>query len=309
MSNILIAGGAGFLGSHLCDVLVQDNTVYCLDDLSTGRICNVQHLINHPNFQMLCQDVCDPIDVEVDEIYNLASPASPIQYQKNPIKTFKTNVYGSMNLLKLAVDNRAKILLASTSEVYGDPTVSVQREDYYGNVNTIGIRACYDESKRASETLFSDFHRMYALPIRIARIFNTYGPRMDIDDGRVISNFICQALRGENITVYGEGTQTRSFCYVKDTVNGLVALMNSDYTKPVNIGDSNTASMIELAKLITIKLGVEEKIKHLPLPEDDPKRRIPDTCLALEVLGWSPETPFDCGLDETVLYFKKQLGV
>jgi UDP-glucuronate decarboxylase len=309
MSRILVAGGAGFIGSHLCkELLKQDHEVFCLDDLSTGSMSNILD-IHVKNFHWIPQNVCDPIDLEVDEIYNLASPASPIHYQKSPITTFKTNVLGSMNLLELANKNRAKILLASTSEVYGDPDIEIQNESYNGNVNTTGPRACYDEGKRASETLFSDYQRTYGIDIRIARIFNTFGSNMDKNDGRVVSNFICQALQNESLTIYGDGSQTRSFCHVSDTVQGLIGLMSSDYNKPVNIGNTHTTTMKDLALKIIAKTNSESRIKYLPLPQDDPKQRIPDITLAKELFDFTPEYSFDCGLDETVVYFKSLLGV
>lgn len=309
MNRILIAGGAGFIGSHLCESLVNDNKIYCLDDLSTGNVSNLKNIINHPNFKLIVGDVCDPINIEVDQIYNLASPASPIHYQKSPIKTFKTNVLGSMNLLNVAVENRAKILLASTSEVYGDPLIKVQDELYTGNVNTIGPRACYDEGKRAAETLYTDYYRTYNIQIRIARIFNTFGPNMDQGDGRVISNFICQAIKNDPITIFGDGSQTRSFCYVVDTVNGLIKLMNSNYNKPVNIGNTQTKTVKGLAEIVVKKLNSESKIKYMPLPQDDPKQRIPDITLAKQLFDFDPSYSFDSGLEETVVYFKDLLGV
>jgi len=309
MNRILIAGGAGFIGSHLCESLVNDNKIYCLDDLSTGNVSNLKNIINHPNFKLIVGDVCDPINIQVDQIYNLASPASLIHYQKSPIKTFKTNVLGSMNLLNVAAENRAKILLASTSEVYGDPLIKVQDELYTGNVNTIGPRACYDEGKRAAETLYTDYYRTYNIEIRIARIFNTFGPNMDQGDGRVISNFICQAIKNDPITIFGDGSQTRSFCYVVDTVNGLIKLMNSNYNKPVNIGNTQTKTVKGLAEIVVKKLNSESKIKYMPLPQDDPKQRIPDITLAKQLFDFDPSYSFDSGLEETVVYFKDLLGV
>jgi len=309
--RILITGGAGFLGSHLCDCLLeQGHEVICLDNFFTGRKRNVRHLRNHPNFELMRHDVIDPFKVEVDQIYNLACPASPVHYQYNAIKTIKTSVMGAINCLGLAKRTNARVFQASTSEVYGDPDPEVhpQPESYWGNVNPIGIRSCYDEGKRCAETLFMDYHRQNGVDIRIVRIFNTYGPRMCPDDGRVVSNFIVQALQGKDITVYGEGRQTRSFCYCDDLIEGFLRLMNQDeLTGPVNIGNPGEFTILELAEKVISMVGGKSKIIHQPLPSDDPKQRQPDITIAREKLGWEPKVPLDEGLKPTIEYFDKLL--
>lgn len=306
--TILVTGGAGFVGSHLCDRLLEaGNRVISLDDFSTGRAQNHSGHVGNPNFRFIKADIADPIDVEVDEIYNLASPASPVHYQKSPITTLKTGILGAMNMLDLAARNKARILQASTSEVYGDPLVHPQPETYFGNTNSFGERACYDEGKRAAEALFYAYAKEKGVAIRIARIFNTYGPRMQPDDGRVVSNFIVQALRGDSITVYGDGTQTRSFCYVDDLVSGFIALMASDVTSPVNLGNPGEFTMLELAELVQKTLGRTANIAFLPLPADDPKQRRPDITRAQTHLGWGPKTPLEIGLKDTVAYFDRRL--
>ena len=304
--RILVTGGAGFLGSHLCDRLINEgHEVLCLDNFFTGRKQNIAHLLQNPKFELVRHDVIDPFKVEVDQIYNLACPASPPHYQYNPIKTTKTSVMGAINCLGLAKRVRARVFLASTSEVYGDPNVHPQSESYWGNVNPIGRRSCYDEGKRCAETLFFDYHRENGVDIRVVRIFNTYGPRMLADDGRVVSNFIVQALKGEDLTVYGDGSQTRSFCYVDDLIEGFVRLMNQDKTiGPVNIGNPGEFTMLELAELVLKKVGGKSKITNLPLPADDPKQRRPDISLAKEFLGWGPKVPLAEGLDRTIEYFR-----
>ncbi len=311
--RILITGGSGFLGSHLCERLLDaGHDVLCVDNYFTGRKENIRHLLAHQHFEVLRHDVTFPLYVEVDEIYNLACPASPIHYQHDPVQTTKTSVHGAINMLGLAKRIKAKILQASTSEVYGDPAMHPQREDYWGNVNTIGPRACYDEGKRCAETLFFDYHRQHRLRIKVARIFNTYGPRMAVNDGRVVSNFIVQALRGEDITVYGEGNQTRSFCYVDDLVDGLVRLMEAtpdDFTGPVNLGNPREFTILELAQAIITMLGSRSKIIHKPLPQDDPMQRKPDISLAKSALGWDPRIRLEEGLKPTVDYFRKVLGL
>jgi UDP-glucuronate decarboxylase len=305
--RILVTGGAGFLGSHLCDRLINEgHEILCLDNFFTGRRQNIAHLLQNPKFELIRHDVIDPFKVEVDQIYNLACPASPPHYQYNPIKTTKTSVMGAINCLGLAKRVRARVFLASTSEVYGDPTVHPQSESYWGNVNPIGRRSCYDEGKRCAETLFFDYHRENGVDIRVVRIFNTYGPRMLADDGRVVSNFIVQALKGENLTVYGDGSQTRSFCYVDDLIDGFVRLMNQEKTVgPVNIGNPGEFTMLELAELVLKKVGGKSKVTNLPLPADDPKQRRPDISLAKEVLGWEPRVPLEEGLDRTIAYFRQ----
>jgi UDP-glucuronate decarboxylase len=311
--RILITGGSGFLGSHLCERLLDaGHDVLCVDNYFTGRKENIRHLLGHQHFEVLRHDVTFPLYVEVDEIYNMACPASPIHYQHDPVQTTKTSVHGAINMLGLAKRIKAKILQASTSEVYGDPAMHPQREDYWGNVNTIGPRACYDEGKRCAETLFFDYHRQHRLRIKVARIFNTYGPRMAVNDGRVVSNFIVQALRGEDITVYGEGNQTRSFCYVDDLVDGLVRLMEAtpdDFTGPVNLGNPREFTILELAQAIIAMLGSRSKIIHKPLPQDDPMQRKPDISLAKSALGWEPQIRLEEGLKPTVDYFRKVLGL
>ena len=307
--RILITGGAGFLGSHLCDRMIDaGNEVICLDNYFTGRRQNITHLLDHPNFELLRHDIIDPIKLEVDQIYNLACPASPIHYQYNAIKTMKTSVMGAINMLGLARRTKARILQASTSEVYGDPLMHPQKEGYWGHVNPIGIRSCYDEGKRCAETLFMDYKRQNGVDIRIMRIFNTYGPRMNADDGRVVSNFIVQALRGEEITIYGDGSQTRSFCYCDDNIEGMIRLMDGDHPGPINIGNPNEFTMLELAEQIIDLTGSSSKISHLPLPQDDPKQRQPDISLAKAELDWEPKTELREGLTSTIAYFEKELS-
>ena len=306
---ILVTGGAGFLGSHLCERLIKEKKqVICLDNFFTGRKCNIKHLIKNPNFELIRHDVVDEIKLEVDEIYHLACPASPVHYQYNPIKTIKTCVQGSMNMLGLAKRTGAKILLASTSEVYGDPEVHPQKESYKGNVNPIGIRSCYDEGKRCAETLFFDYHRQENVDIRVMRIFNTYGPRMLRNDGRVVSNFIVQALEGEDITIYGNGKQTRSFCYVDDLIEGMVRLMNQQiHIGPINIGNPNEFTIYELAKEVLSQIQTKSKIIHKDLPLDDPTQRKPDISRAKQHLNnWNPEIELKEGLKKTIAYFKNE---
>lgn len=305
--RVLVTGGAGFLGSHLCERLLQERCdVICADNFYTGSKRNIVHLLKNPYFELLRHDITFPLYLEVDEIYNLACPASPIHYQNDPVQTTKVNVHGSINMLGLAKRIKAKILQASTSEVYGDPTIHPQPEAYWGNVNCIGPRSCYDEGKRCAETLFFDYHRQHHIRIKVARIFNTYGPRMHPNDGRVVSNFIVQALRGEPITMYGDGTQTRSFCYVNDLLDGLIGLMNSpdDFTGPVNLGNPVEFTILELARKVIALTGSESKIVFKPLPEDDPKQRKPDITLAKDVLGWQPEVILEEGLKNTIEYFR-----
>lgn len=308
--RILITGGAGFLGSHLSDRLIeQGHEVICLDNFFTGRKSNIQHLIGNPSFELVRHDVIDPFKFEVDRIYNLACPASPPHYQYNPIKTMKTSVVGAINCLGLAKRVKARVFQASTSEVYGDPNVHPQPESYWGHVNPIGLRSCYDEGKRAAETLFFDYHRENGVDIRVIRIFNTYGPRMLPDDGRVVSNFIVQALQGKDLTVYGEGSQTRSFCYVDDLVDGFMRFMEQDKTVgPMNLGNPGEFTMLQLAELVLKKVGGKSKITHLPLPSDDPKQRKPDISLAKDVLGWEPKVPLEQGIEKTISYFKTALA-
>jgi UDP-glucuronate decarboxylase len=310
MKKILVTGGAGFLGSHLCRFLLeQGHHVLCVDNYFTGSIKNIRDLMGLPEFEVLRQDVCFPLYVEVDEIYNLACPASPIHYQHDPIQTTKTSILGAYNLLGLAKRTGARILQASTSEVYGDPTVHPQPESYWGNVNPIGPRSCYDEGKRAAETLFFDYHRQHGVRIKVARIFNTYGPRMAINDGRVISNFVVQALQAQDITVYGQGQQTRSFCYVDDQVRGLMALMNShnDVTGPINIGNPEEFTILELAQKVIELTGSQSKIVFNPLPKDDPQQRRPDITQAQSVLNWQPTVKLAQGLPKTIDYFRSVL--
>ncbi len=311
MKRILVTGGAGFIGSHLCERLMSDDQeVLCVDNYFTGRRHNVAALLDHPGFELMRHDVTFPLYVETDEVYNLACPASPIHYQFDPVQTTKTSVHGAINMLGLAKRTKAKILQASTSEIYGDPEVHPQVEDYNGNVNTTGPRACYDEGKRCAETLFFDYHRQHNLRIKVARIFNTYGPRMLPDDGRVVSNFIVQALKGEPITIYGDGSQTRSFCYVSDLVDALIRLMNSTdaFTGPVNLGNPGEFTILELAEKILELTGSKSKIEHKPLPQDDPVRRQPDITLAKTELEWQPHVALDDGLAETIAYFKSLLS-
>jgi len=307
MSKILVTGGAGFLGSHLCERLLErGDDVLCVDNYFTGSKRNVEHLLSNPRFELMRHDVTFPLYVEVDRIFNLACPASPVHYQKNPVQTTKTSVHGAINMLGLAKRVGARILQASTSEVYGDPTEHPQTEAYWGNVNPIGIRACYDEGKRCAETLFFDYHRQYGLEIKVARIFNTYGPRMHPDDGRVVSNFIVQALRGQDITLYGDGSQTRSFCFVSDLVDGLMKLMDSPaaLTGPVNLGNPTEFTIRALAERVLALTGSRSKLIFQPLPQDDPKQRQPDIALANSALGWSPTIGLDQGLTKTIDYFR-----
>ena len=309
--KVLITGGAGFIGSHLCERLLSDgNDVICVDNYFTGIKDNIAHLMDNPRFEVMRHDVTFPLYVEVDEIYNLACPASPVHYQHDPVQTTKTSVHGAINLLGLAKRLRAKIFQASTSEVYGDPEVHPQHESYWGNTNPIGLRACYDEGKRCAETLFFDYWRQHGLRIKVARIFNTYGPRMHPNDGRVVSNFIVQALRGEDITIYGDGSQTRSFCYVDDLVEAFVRSMDTDddFTGPVNIGNPGEFTILELAEKVIAAIGNDSKIVNMPLPNDDPARRRPDISLAQEKLGWEPTIDLDQGLERTISYFDKLLS-
>ena len=309
--RILVTGGAGFLGSHLIDrLLEQGHEVICVDNLFSSTKRNIDHLHANPRFEFLRHDVCFPLYVEVDEIYNLACPASPIHYQHDPIQTLKTSVHGAINMLGLAKRLKCPILQSSTSEVYGDPVIHPQTEEYWGNVNPIGPRSCYDEGKRAAETLFFDYHRQHALPVKVARIFNTYGPRMHRQDGRVVSNFIVQALLGQPITIYGDGSQTRSFCYVDDLLDGLMRLMVSppDVTGPINIGNTREYTILQLAEMIVEITGSKSEIVRLPIPQDDPRQRQPDITKAREVLGWEPAVPVRQGLERTVAYFREFLG-
>lgn len=310
IKTILITGGAGFIGSHLAKLLIKrDHLVICLDNLHTGELKNLSRIESHPQFQFINQDIQKELNMEVDEIYNLASPASPIHYQKHPVETIRTNVLGAINTLDLARKNHCKILHASTSEVYGDPLEHPQKENYWGNVNPVGRRSCYDEGKRCGETLFMDYHRQFDVDIRIARIFNTYGPNMQPDDGRVVSNFIMQALKGENITIYGDGTQTRSFCFVEDMVWGLMSLMESDdLHTPVNLGNPNEISILDLAHKVIQLTNSHSKIEFKDLPHDDPVRRKPDISLAKTILNWSPTTNLDNGLLKTIEYFKNYVS-
>lgn len=308
--RVLVTGGGGFLGSHLCDQLLQQgHEVLCVDNFYTGRRSNIAHLLQNPRFEVLRHDICFPLYVEVDEIYNLACPASPIHYQFDPVQTTKTSVHGAINMLGLAKRLKIKILQASTSEVYGDPTIHPQTEDYWGNVNPIGIRSCYDEGKRCAETLFFDYYRQHKLEIKVARIFNTYGPRMYPNDGRVVSNFIMQALKNEDITIFGQGSQTRSFCYVDDLIGGLIKLMDSDadITGPINLGNPTENSILELAEEIIQLTKSKSKIIYQPLPADDPSQRQPCLDLAKEKLDWAPNIPFEKGLKKTIAYFQNFL--
>jgi UDP-glucuronate decarboxylase len=309
--QVLVTGGAGFLGSHLCDRLIADGvSVICLDNFYTGTRRNIAHLLDHPKFELVRHDVTFPIYLEVNQIYNLACAASPIHYQFDPVQTTKSSVHGAINMLGLAKRTRAKILQASTSEVYGDPEEHPQRESYWGRVNPIGPRACYDEGKRCAETLFFDYYRQHRLLIKVARIFNTYGPRMHPDDGRVVSNFIRQALKNEPITVFGDGSQTRSFCYVSDLIDGLVLMMNSadDITGPINLGNPGEFTMLELAEKVIALTGSRSKVERQPLPPDDPRQRQPDIGLAQSTLGWQPQVGLDEGLRYTIEYFDRMLG-
>jgi len=304
--KILVTGGAGFLGSHLCEkLLANGHDVLCVDNFYTGQKSNISSLIGNPYFEVLRHDVCFPLYVEVDEIFNLACPASPVHYQFDPVQTTKVSVHGAINMLGLAKRTKAKILQASTSEVYGDPEVHPQTEDYWGKVNPIGIRSCYDEGKRCAETLFFDYRRQHQLGIKVARIFNTYGPRMQVNDGRVVSNFIVQALKGEDITIYGDGSQTRSFCYVDDLIEGLVGLMNTPHetTGPINLGNPNEFTIKELAEAIIELTGTRSELVFMPLPSDDPRQRQPDISLAKREVGWEPKVQLRQGLVKTVEYF------
>ncbi|MGI9035662.1 MAG: UDP-glucuronic acid decarboxylase family protein [Pyrinomonadaceae bacterium] len=309
--RILVTGGAGFIGSHLCERLLNErHEIVCLDNFFTGRKENIFHLLDSHNFELIRHDVTEPILLEVDQIYNLACPASPIHYQYNPVKTVKTSVMGAINMLGLAKRVRARIFQASTSEVYGDPQVHPQTEDYWGNVNPIGLRSCYDEGKRIAETLFMDYHRQNKVDTRIVRIFNTYGPRMREDDGRVVSNFIVQALRGEDLTIYGSGEQTRSFCYVDDLVEGFIRLMNTEAENihlPVNLGNPGEFTMNELAAEVSKAIGKQINVKKMPLPPDDPKQRQPNIERARNLLGWQPTVPLAEGLKKTVAYFAERI--
>ena len=309
-TRTLVTGGAGFLGSHLCERLIAErHDVICIDNFFTGSKDNVAHLLGNPNFELMRHDVTFPLYVEVDQIYNLACPASPVHYQHDPVQTTKTSVHGAINMLGLAKRTKARIFQASTSEVYGDPEVHPQPESYWGKVNPIGIRSCYDEGKRCAETLFFDYHRQHSLDIKVARIFNTYGPRMHPNDGRVVSNFIVQALKGENITIYGDGQQTRSFCYVDDLIEGFLRIMGAEpgFTGPVNLGNPGEFTMLELAEKVLKTVGGKSKLVFQPLPADDPRQRQPDIALAKEKLGWVPQVSLDEGLKRTVDYFDKLL--
>lgn len=311
MKRILITGGAGFLGSHLCDRLIKDgHDVLCVDNFFTGSKTNIAHLIGNPYFELMRHDVTFPLYVEVDQIYNLACPASPVHYQFDPVQTTKTSVHGAINMLGLAKRVKARIFQASTSEVYGDPVVHPQLESYWGNVNPIGPRSCYDEGKRCAETLFFDYYRQHNLDIKVARIFNTYGPRMHPNDGRVVSNFIVQALKGEDITIYGDGQQSRSFCFVDDMIEGFVRLMNSpeNLTGPVNLGNPGEYTMLELAETILKLSKSSSKLVNKPLPQDDPRQRQPDITLAQAALGWTPKVQLEDGLKETIAFFRRILN-
>jgi UDP-glucuronate decarboxylase len=311
MAKILVTGGAGFIGSHLCDYLLNNgHDVLCVDNLFSGSRDNIRHLLGNPYFEFIRHDIIHPFFVEVDRIYHLACPASPVHYQYNPIKTIKTNVMGTINMLGLAKRVKAKILLASTSEVYGNPRIHPQQETYWGNVNPIGLRSCYDEGKRVAETLMMDYHRQNHVDIRIVRIFNTYGPRMAMDDGRVISNFIIQALKEEEITIYGEGTQTRSFCYISDLIEGVVRIAEmDDFIGPINLGNPTELTILELANKILSITKSQSRIIFKPLPSDDPERRCPDITIAKKVLNWEPEVSLHSGLEKTIEYFKGKLNI
>ncbi len=307
--RILVTGGAGFIGSHLCERLVSErDEILCLDNFFTGSKENVRSLLGHYNFEILRHDLITPVDLEVDRIFNLACPASPVHYQFDPVRTIQANVLGVTNMLELAKRTRARILQASTSEVYGDPKEHPQTEAYWGNVNPIGIRSCYDEGKRVAETLMFDYHRQHAIPIRVARIFNTYGPRMALNDGRVVSNLIVQALTGKEMTVYGDGSQTRSFCFVDDLVEGLIRLMDAeDFTGPVNLGNPTEFTILQLAETLQKMTGSRSKIVHKPLPQDDPTQRKPDISLGRKTLGWEPRIPLEQGLARTISWFERKL--
>lgn len=309
--RVLVTGGAGFLGSHLCERLLSDGCdVLCVDNFFTGTRDNIRHLFANPCFELLRHDISQPFHVEVDEIYNLACPASPVHYQFDPVQTTKTSVMGAINVLGLAKRTKARVLQASTSEVYGDPTVHPQSESYWGNVNPIGPRSCYDEGKRCAETLFFDYWRQHTMPIKVVRIFNTYGPRMHPNDGRVVSNFIVQALRGEDLTIYGDGSQTRSFCYVSDLIDGLVRMMASptDFVGPVNLGNPGEFTMIQLAETVLRLTRSASKLRFMPLPKDDPRQRQPDITLACEKLDWTPAVALEAGLASTIEYFRSHIG-
>ena len=310
MATILVTGGAGFLGSHLCEKLIErGDDVICVDNFFSGRKTNVAHLLGHPQFELIRHDIVHPLYLECDRIYNLACPASPVAYQYNPIKTIKTSTVGMVNMLGLAKRCHARLLHTSTSEVYGDPDIHPQTEDYWGNVNPIGPRSCYDEGKRVAESLCMNYHIAHDLQVRIVRIFNTYGPRMAPDDGRVISNFILQALRGEPLTIYGDGTQTRSFCYVDDLINGFLKMMDQDeHAGPINLGNPVENTMLELAQAVIEVTGSKSQLVHRPLPKDDPRRRCPDISRAKEVLQWTPSVSLKSGLERTVAYYRQQLG-
>lgn len=312
MTRVLVTGGAGFLGSHLCErLLARGNEVLCVDNYFTGRRANIAHLIGNPYFEVLRHDVTFPLYVEVDQIYNLACPASPMHYQFDPVQTTKTSVHGAINMLGLAKRVKAKILQASTSEVYGDPEIHPQPESYWGRVNPIGIRSCYDEGKRCAETLFFDYWRQHALRVKVIRIFNTYGPRMHPNDGRVVSNFIMQALRGEDITIYGDGNQTRSFCYVDDLIEGMIRTMDTpdEFTGPINIGNPHEFTIRELAERVIALTGAPSSLIFKPLPSDDPRQRQPDISLARTVLDWTPRVQLDEGLQKTIAYFRRLISV
>jgi UDP-glucuronate decarboxylase len=308
MKRILVTGGAGFIGSHLCDRFVQEgHDVICLDNLFCGSKKNIYHLLTSPNFEFIRHDIVDPISLEIDQIYNMACPASPVHYQYNPVRTVKTNVMGALNMLELANHVHATVLQASTSEIYGDPEMHPQKEEYWGNVNPIGLRSCYDEGKRVAETLIMDFHRQNQVDVKIVRIFNTYGPKVAINDGRVISNFIVQALSNQDITIYGDGQQTRSFCYVDDMMNGLIKMMNSPdkFTGPVNLGNPTETTVLELAQKVVKMTNSQSKIIFQDLPKDDPKKRKPDIALAKTELNWEPVVSLDHGLEKTIAYFQQ----
>lgn len=308
--RILVTGGAGFLGSHLSErLLAQGHEVLCVDNFFTGARENIQHLLSNPHFELMRHDICFPLHVEVDEIYNFACPASPLHYQADPIQTIKTSVLGALNLLGLAKRLGCKIFQASTSEVYGDPHVHPQKESYWGNVNPIGYRSCYDEGKRCAETLFFDYHRKNKVPIRVARIFNTYGPRMHPNDGRVVSNFIVQAIHNQPLTIYGDGSQTRSFCYVDDLIEVAIRLMNAAETGPINIGNPTEFTVLDLANQVIALTGSKSRIVHKPLPSDDPKQRRPDIAKARQLLSWEPSIPLEQGLRSTIAYFEQRLKV
>ncbi|ETR72510.1 MAG: dTDP-glucose 4,6-dehydratase [Candidatus Magnetoglobus multicellularis str. Araruama] len=312
MKRILVTGGAGFIGSHLCEKFVNDgHDVICLDNLFCGSKKNIYHLLSYPNFEFIRHDIVNPISLEIDQIYNMACPASPVHYQHNPVKTVKTNVMGALNMLELANSVNATILQASTSEIYGDPEMHPQQESYWGNVNPIGLRSCYDEGKRVAETLIMDFHRQNQVDVKIVRIFNTYGPKVAINDGRVISNFIVQALSGQDITIYGDGQQTRSFCYVDDMLNGLIKMMHSpsDFTGPVNLGNPSETTVLTLAQMIVEMTESQSKIIFQHLPQDDPKKRKPDISLAKSALDWTPCVPLEEGLARTIDYFKNNYSI